>query len=160
MLTDGAMTRPEGAPLQGHVLSSRIGRWGEPRHLRLPSHRTAVERSAGKTPGDAQSPGETSGHPGVPQGGSRAPTVLAYDAGPRLAGGCHLQPRGMRRARERPQGIPGFLEEDPGQRQSWPTAQDPVWRVGATCRSAPLIRHCIHTQGGTPLFGAHGESYK
>jgi hypothetical protein len=166
VLTDCAVTRTEGAPLPGHVPSSSNGRWGRSRHLRLPSHRTRMKRSAddperriGKTPGNAQSPGGTSGHPGVPRRRSRAPTVLAHDAGPCPVGGRHLQPRTIHRARERPQGIPGSLEEDPGQRHTWSTAQDPIWRVGATCRSAPLIRRCIHTQGGTPLPEAHGKGY-
>jgi hypothetical protein len=60
MLTDGTVTRTEGAPFLGHVPSSGDGRWGEPLHLRLPSHQTGVERSVdnperriGKTPGNA-----------------------------------------------------------------------------------------------------------
>jgi hypothetical protein len=81
--------------------------------------------------------------------GPRRSTDLAHDAGPRLAGRRHLQSRTMRTARERPQ------SQGPQQRWSWPTAQDPIWRTDATCRSAaPLIRRRIHTQGGTPLSEA------
>jgi hypothetical protein len=140
MLTDGAVTRIEGAPLPGHVPSSNNGRWGEPCHLCLRSHWIGVERSAddperctGKILDNAQSPREISGHPGVPRGGSQASTVLAHNAGPRLAGGRHLQTWAMCRAQERPQGIPGFLEEDLSQRQFWPMTQGPIWRTSATC---------------------------
>jgi hypothetical protein len=65
---------------------------GEERRRPLEVHR--------KDPGHAHSLEETSGHPRVPRGGSRAPTVLTHNVGPRLAGRRHLQPRAIRRAWE------------------------------------------------------------
>jgi hypothetical protein len=98
MLTDGTVIRAYGAPLPGHVLSTGDGRWGGPHHLRLPSHWAGMEtdvcdpgQRTGKTPGDAKSPGETPGHPGVPRGEPRETTAPAHGAGPCLADGCHLR---------------------------------------------------------------------
>jgi hypothetical protein len=47
--------------------------------------------------------------------------------------GAQERPQAMHRAREKPWGIPGSLEVDPEPRQSWPTTQGLVWRMGTTC---------------------------
>jgi hypothetical protein len=85
-------------PLPGHYASSDERRWGGPRHSHLPSRQIDMERSAcgpeqctEKSPGDAQSPGETSEHLGVPRGGPRVATALPHSVGPCLASGSHLQ---------------------------------------------------------------------
>jgi hypothetical protein len=127
VLTDGAVIMTEGAPLPGHVLSSGNGRWGAPLTPPVTSDRRGEERRRPRTahrkdPERCTELGETSGHPRVPLGGSRSPTVQAHNAGPRLAGGRHLQPRAMHKPRKRPQGIPRSLKEDPRQQQSRLTA--------------------------------------
>jgi hypothetical protein len=51
----------------------------------------------------------------------------------------------MHRAQAKPRGILGSHEEDPERRQPRLMAQDLVWRAGATCRLAPVVRRHIHT---------------